>query len=254
MPIHEVPGAFGATRLRSGCQGGSVLALRAFSRGPHGSSDPSSVSFQGGRSASGRLDRCPGAGIHGLAEAPGHRPGTRDRPPRFPKGGGRGGRRFQAAAVRGRVFPERPRAEAARTAWQDEEAGVVAHEVQAVEPHAAVPPDPAVARAALRCRSREDRQRQPAIVTVDDAADGLAHRRQRAEAAVFLQQAPEAGLFACRNRADGRLRKNRIAAPFADSPRIWRDRERAEGPETGSVNCQDATDPAGTDPPWSGCR
>ena len=187
-------------------------------------------------------------------EAPGHRPGTRDPPPHFPGGGGRGGRRFQAAAVRGRVFPERPRAEVARTARQDEEAGVVAHEVQAVEPHAAVPPDPAVARAALRCRSREDRQRQPAIVTVDDAADGLAHRRQRAEAAVFLQQAPEAGLFACRNRADGRLRKNRIAAPFADSPRIWRDRERAEGPETGSVNCQDATDPAGTDPPWSGCR
>ncbi len=35
----------------------------------------------------------------------GHRPGRRDRPPVFPEGGGRGGRRFQAASVRGRVFP-----------------------------------------------------------------------------------------------------------------------------------------------------
>ena len=210
--------------------------------------------FKEGFRRSGGLTGVPVREFIAWREAPGHLPGTRDRPPRFPEGGGRGGRRSQAAAVRGRVIPERPRAEAARTVRQDEEAGAVAHEVQAAEPHAAIPSDPAVARAALRRRSREDRQRQPAMVTVDGVADGLAHGRQRAEAAAFLQQAPEAVLLACRNRADGRLRKNRLAVPFADSPRIRRNRERPGSPETGSVNCQDATSLAGTDPPWSGCR
>ena len=148
-----------------------------------------------------------------------------------------------------RAQRERPRAEVARTARQDEEAGVVAHEVQAVEPHAAVPPDPAVARAALQRRRRENRQRQPAFVTVDDVADGFAHRRQRAEVVVLLKQAPEAGLLAFRYRADGHLRQIHDAAPFADSPRSRRNRKRAKSPETGSINWTGTLNYAGTDPP-----
>ena len=64
-----------------GSQGESVLTLRAISRGSCCNSNPSSVSFQGALSASGQPDRCPVAGIHGLTEAPGHRPGWRDHPP-----------------------------------------------------------------------------------------------------------------------------------------------------------------------------
>ena len=81
----EGPQAPGGERKTRRPQGGSVLTLRAISRGPCFSSNPSSVSLRGVLSVSGRPGRCPGAGIHGLAEAPGHRPGRRDRPRAFPR-------------------------------------------------------------------------------------------------------------------------------------------------------------------------
>ena len=66
-------------------QRGSALTLCAISRGPCCRSNPSSVSLRGVLSVDGRPGRCPGAGVHGQTEAPGHRPRRRDRPQAFPK-------------------------------------------------------------------------------------------------------------------------------------------------------------------------
>ena len=74
-----------------------------------------------------------------------------------------------------RAQRERPRAEIARAAGEDQEARVVGHQVKTAELEAAVPADPAVARTALQRRRREHQKRHPAPPMVRDIAHRLSH-------------------------------------------------------------------------------
>ena len=112
---------------------------------------------------------------------------------------------------------EHARAEVALTAGQDQEAGVVGDQVQTAELEAAVPADPAVARAALQRRRREHQERQPSPSMVRDIAHGFAHPRHRAEVVVCLHQVAEAGLVLRRHDVDRHLRKNRHGFPVPTS-------------------------------------
>ena len=103
---------------------------------------------------------------------------------------------------------QHPRPEVAGSAGQDQEPGVVGDQVQPVKLDAEAPADPPVARAALQCRCREHRERQPLAAVMGDIAQCLADPRQRTEVVVRLHQGPKPGLVFRRHKVDGHLRKN----------------------------------------------
>ena len=88
---------------------------------------------------------------------------------------------------------QHPRPEVAGSAGQDQEPGVVGDQVQPVKLDAEAPADPPVARAALQCRCREHRERQPLAAVMGDIAQCLADPRQRTEVCGAPASRPETG-------------------------------------------------------------
>ena len=148
---------------------------------------------------------------------------------------------------RPQIAPARPR--------QDQQPGVVRHQMKASILGAEVPPDPAVACPTLQRRGREHRQGEPRTVTMRDVPQRVPDLGQRPEIMVRLHQLLEPSfLLRADNIDDDFGQSHRSSSTLNGLVRVtsYHRNEGLTRPEGNILKVPDYS--AGTDPPcWGSC-
>ena len=148
--------------------------------------------------------------------------------------------------------PQHPRAQVALIPpRQDQQPGVVRHQMKASVLGAEVPPDPAVACPTLQRRGREHRQGEPHTVTMRDVPQRLSDLGQRPEIMVRLHQLLEPSFLLGADDIDDDFRQSHRSASAPEGlVRVTSYHENAELTRLGGNILKILKDSAGTDPPW----
>ena len=151
--------------------------------------------------------------------------------------------RAQPQHPRPRIAPARPR--------QDQQPGVVRHQMKASILGAEVPPDPAVACPTLQRRGREHRQGEPRTVTMRDVAQRVPDLGQRPEIMVRLHPLLEPSfLLRADNIDDDFGQSHRSSSTLNGLVRVtsYHGNEGLTRPGGNILKVPGYS--AGTDPPW----